>query len=101
MSVKTFMINELEKIKKNIINELPISFDSHQFIRLFAREFETDYVKFLVEYDDKPFSKVHAQIGSFLAENQSSLGIIDTKEKTSSPNIFGDSTTNELWKRES
>ena len=92
-------VETIETIKMNIIKNIPETFDSHLFIRLFSKEFELEYVNFLTEYDKEPFRMVHLQIARFLVFNQTQLGIEDTEKKTESPNIFGDKTSNELWRK--
>ena len=71
-------------------------FDSHEFIRHFARKFEIEYVEFLSSYNHEPFRTVHAQIGKFLSEHQGFLKIKDDGI-TQSPNIFGANSQNEKW----
>jgi hypothetical protein len=95
MSVNQFMTGNLPAIR-GIISQMNRPFDSHDFIRRFAKMFEVDYVQLLTQYQKKPFQKVHQQIGLFLADNQAALGI-QQNGKISSPNIFGDNTQNEQW----
>jgi hypothetical protein len=96
INVNDFMNENLESIK-TIIEGIPTSeFDSHEFIRRFAKEFEVDYVKFLSMYDAKPFKTVHAQIAINLLHNKIHLRIEDS-EKTTSANVFGIEDQNEQW----
>lgn len=97
MSLNQFMGNNLVVIRDEIINNIPSdNFDSHEFIRNFAKRFEIEYVGFLNSYKQEPFRNVHSQIGKFLSEHQSSLTIKDDGI-TQSPNIFGSITQNEKW----
>ena len=96
MSVHQFMLTNLIPIKK-IINQIPRPFDSHTFIQLFSKEFQKEYVQLLTAYDEEPFIKVHSQIGKFLSENQTELGI-QSNGKVLSANIFGEQSENEQWK---
>lgn len=97
MSVKDFMEANLSIIRDEIIGAINnAEFDSHEFIRHFARRFELDYVAFLKTYSNEPFRNVHAQIGRFLSNNQIELFIRDNGSTISS-NIFGDPTSNESW----
>ena len=98
MTINDFMNERLDTIK-TIINEIPTSnFDSHEFIRRFAKEFEVDYVKFLSKYDAEPFKKIHAQIAINLLNNKIHLRI-EKSGKISSANIFGIEDQNEQWIR--
>ncbi len=96
MSINQFMKREIEIIKEKIIKNLPHEFDSHDFIRRFAKVYEVDYILFLGKYKLEPFRKVHAQIGEFLVRNQIVLSIRENGV-TESPNIFGLETPNEKW----
>jgi len=97
MSVNQFMEANLRVIRDEIIINIPNEeFDSHEFIRNFAKRFERDYVEFLSSYRLEPFRIVHAQIGSFLSEHQRLLNIRDIGSAISS-NIFGIESSNEKW----
>jgi len=97
MSLNQFMETNLVVIRDEIIRNIPTNiFDSHVFIRLFAKRFEIEYVKFLSTYKHEPFRNVHAQIGKFLSEHQTLLQI-DDDGITQSLNIFGIVTQNERW----
>ena len=97
MSLNQFMNENLGIIKDEIIKNIPrTEFDSHEFIRHFAKKFEIRYIEFLSFYKLEPFRNVHAQIGRFLAEHQEQLEIKDFGT-TQSPNIFGIDSTNERW----
>ncbi len=97
MSLNQFMNENLGTIKDEIIKNIPNpDFDSHEFIRHFAKKFEISYVSFLSSYKLEPFRNVHAQIGKFLSEHQEPLEIKDFGT-TQSPNIFGIESTNERW----
>lgn len=95
MSVHEFMLTNLIQIKK-IINQMPRPFDSHTFIQHFSKEFQVEYVQLLTAYDEKPFIKIHQQIGKFLSENQTELNI-KSNGKILSANIFGEQSENEQW----
>jgi hypothetical protein len=96
-------------IISEIIKEIPNSsfhtisgegkngFDSHEFIRKFAKKFELEYVEFLYNYRNKnPFRVVHAQIALNLLKNKKRLNIIDSG-KTLSSDVFGIVVENEGW----
>lgn len=97
MKLKQFITANLATLRDDIIMNIPSqTFDSHEFIRHFAKKFEIKYVEFLSSYDDEPFRNVHAQIGKFLSENQAILKIKDGGT-IQSPNVFGINTSNEKW----
>jgi len=75
MSLNQFMTENLDIIKDEIIKNIPNpEFDSHEFIRLFAKRFEINYIDFLSSYKNEPFRNVHAQIGRFLWINLKCCG---------------------------
>ena len=97
MSLNQFMNENLGVIKEEIIRTIPNpEFDSHSFIRHFARKFEINYIEFLSSYKLEPFRNVHAQIGRFLSEHQEVLQIKDNGT-VQSANIFGIESPNEKW----
>jgi len=95
MSVNEFMSINLVSIQK-IISQMERPFDSHAFIQKFSKEFQIQYIQLLAIYNDKPFLKVHEQIGLFLSKNQEKLGI-KKNGKVLSQNIFGEESENEQW----
>ena len=95
MSVNQFMLANITAIQR-IISQLPRPFDSHAFIQKFSKEFQAEYVQLLTAYNDEPFLKIHGQIGKFLSENQTTLGIRQNG-KVLSQNIFGEQSENEQW----
>lgn len=97
MSLNQFMETNLAVLRDEIISNIPTDkFDSHEFIRNFAKKFEIEYVEFLSAYRHEPFRNVHAQIGKFLSEHQVLLQIEDDGI-TQSANIFGIESPNERW----
>ena len=99
MSIDKFMKTNLVIIKDEIIKNIPNeNFDSHEFIKHFAKKFEVEYIEHLNSYKSEPFRKIHAQIGKFLSVNQNMLGIME-KGITHSANIFGVESQNEKWSK--
>ena len=97
MSVQEFMKKNMDVIKNDIIKAIPYdTFDSHEFIRKFAKRFELDYVAFLNIPTEEPFRKIHAEIGRFLSVNKDSLNLKDDGV-TESLNVFGIVSPNERW----
>jgi hypothetical protein len=55
-----------------------------------------EYVELLSQYSQEPFENVHKQIGKFLSEKNSLLGI-QSVGRVPSKNIFGEENDNEQW----
>ncbi|MEX0995880.1 MAG: hypothetical protein WDZ45_02385 [Flavobacteriaceae bacterium] len=98
MSAKSFLSQHLNAVKRLIENLPNNRFDSHEFIRIFKKEFEVQYVGFLNSYDKKPFRKVHAQIAGSLSKHADYLEI-GKLGKVYSKNVFGIESKNEGWVR--
>ncbi len=97
MTVEIFFNDNLDAIKTLITNELPNEkFDSHDFIRCFAKKFEVEYVKFLANRKEQPFKNVHLQIGNCLSRLADDLNL-QKNGKVISSNIFGNKTESEEW----
>lgn len=103
MTTKEFMAANLVEVQE-IINELPATFKSHEFIETFSKRFQHGYIRMLnlqtEKYPDnpEPFQAIHAQIGRFLASNQDQLSI-SQQGKKKSDNIFGKYSDNEVWNK--
>lgn len=97
MKLNQFMTANLAVLRDEIIENIPSKiFDSHEFIKHFAKKYEIEYVEFLTTYKNEPFRNLHAQIGSFLSKHQDFLKIKDAGI-TQSQNIFGVDSPNEKW----
>ena len=97
MTIDKFMSEKLVEIKEIIsTNILKDRFDSHEFIKIFSKKFEVEYVDFLKDYEKTPFKTVNAQIALWLLRNKVDLNI-DNNGKTQSESIFGNDVPNELW----
>ncbi|WP_434502415.1 hypothetical protein [Prevotella sp.] len=80
------------------------TFSSHKFIGAYIKEFESDYINMLAEYENKQTSKdtsknigkLHSKIGSFLKRNEKELGII-SDGKVTDMNIHHSETPSEKW----
>lgn len=98
-SINEFLSQNIHVLQEEIISKLATDFDSHAFLKLFAKRFEVQYIKFLHEKGDKsPFQTVHSQIARFLSENQIDLKIIKIG-KVKSEDVFGDICDNEGWQK--
>lgn len=86
-----------DTIVNDVIDQMPQQFDSHDFIKRTTRLFPSDYVKELcrLKNHDDPFLVLHPMIARKLASNDRvrQLGKVD------SPNIGGNSTSNESWEK--
>jgi len=99
MSVHDFMKDHILECYEIIHTDIKDNtFDSHQFIQHFSKKFEAEYVGFLSQYQTNCFMTVNAQIAQFLENHKTDLGIID-RGKTSSQDVFGNSTPNESWEK--
>lgn len=97
MTIEKFMTVHLDEIKEMIKKKLPKDkFDSHEFIRSFAKEFEDTYVSFLSNYDRNNHRTVHSQIANGLRKNMEYLKI-QKNGKRKSESVFGRNVPNEEW----
>ena len=99
MSIKDFMQQNISHLRNDIISELESKFNSHDFIKKFAKRFESDYVNFLNNYrGSDAFRTVNSQIAKFLADNELSLNIHKT-QKVKSENVFGQIDEIQGWRK--
>lgn len=99
MSVNDFMTSHIQECSDIIHTEIKDkTFDSHEFIRHFAKKFEAEYVGFLKQYKEDPEQKVNMQIGLFLKKHQVNLQI-KSIGRTKTLNVHGKKTGNELWQK--
>lgn len=98
MTIKDFFndIENLKAIKEMIAKDLKNEFDSHDFIRVFQKKFEPDYVNFLNNYKLRLFRTVNAQIAINLLKNKEYLKI-QNKGKVKIISVFGYNVKNEKW----
>lgn len=97
MSIRDFMNKEQEAIKK-LVAKLPSDkFDSHEFIKLFMKEFEHDYVRFTAKYNRDAHRIVNSQIARNLY-TMKGLNIQKTN-KVKSESVFGNQVENQEWKK--
>lgn len=87
---------------KSIIEKFDVNreFSSHDFIEEFSAQFERDYIKMLVEYQDTgiAFQTVHGIIAKFLSINSKRLSIEKTQRK-GSENVHGKIDNIQWWIR--
>ena len=87
-----FNLNEICKL----IRRMRSSFDSHDFIRIFAMCFPDDYRNCIMHYAD--IHNAHTQIGCYLGNNASELGIRKIG-KRKSLNVYNIETEVSLWEK--
>jgi len=98
MTIDEFLNQEFRQLSV-IIDSLEIEFNSHDFLKKFAKKYEKDYVEFLSDFKkNSPFQKVHSQIARFLSKNRKELNICKTK-KVPSENVFGEIDEIQGWKK--
>ena len=99
MTIKDFMQTNINHLRNDIISELESKFNSHDFIKKFAKRFEGDYILFLNNYSGSDaFRTVNSQIAKFLADNETRLNIHKT-QKVKSENVFGEIDEIQGWKK--
>lgn len=97
LSISNFMALKFSEIE-TIIFELEKEFNSHDFIKKFAKRFEPEYVGFLNNYKERHFQMVHSQIALFLSNNSDILKIRKTK-LVESETIFGELDQIQGWEK--
>ncbi len=98
MSVNDFMNNQRADIRGNILPRLSNTFNSHDFIQKFAKQFERNYVEFLHAYEEEAFRIVDSQIAKYLSEHEEYFGIAKSR-KVKSKNIFGETDEIQEWNK--
>lgn len=99
MSVEKFIKHELPTVKAMISNQLENEFDSHKFIKCFAKKFEPEYSQFLAKYNDNNHRTVHSQIATSLAKYADELGIKKEEDDVFSESVFGNDVPNKKWSK--
>ena len=86
-----------DTIMNNGIDHMPQRFDSHDFFKRILRLFPSDYTKELCRFQDHndPFRILHPMIARWLAGSDR----VRQMGKVDSPNIGGNSTSNESWEK--
>lgn len=93
------LINENSDTIKLIIKELPNhKFDSHEFIKVFAKKFDPQYITLLALYEKNQHRIVHAQIALNLSKNMDYLEI-EKNGKVISETVFGLDNPNKFWNK--
>lgn len=89
---------DVAKFKKVIdSNKLPKVFNSHEFLQMYRRMFEEDYIK-NTPPEKGGFRKLHGPIGSYLRRKEAVLGIHKI-EPTLDKNIKGYKSKCALWEK--
>ena len=99
-----YNFSELESKFPEIINKLPDTFDSHEFILKLAQQYQTEYVSALYAYKDfvlrtqpAPFYGVHKAIIQKLAAHTELVVLINNNKQ--SKDIFGNPQTCGEWRK--
>ena len=91
------VLDELTPHYQSILQLMPHEFDSHQFIIALAHANQPEYVRALSQYTDVAdrgvFRTLHSQISKSLHD------YVDYIDDISSPDIFGTSRANALWRK--
>ncbi len=84
-----------DTVMNNVIDLMPDEFDSHDFIKKMTRQYPSEYANELSLFKDRedPFLVLHPTIARTLASNDR----LKQMGKVNSPNIGGNSTSNESW----
>lgn len=98
MEDQNFLNVSLTAVKKMINEKLNNPFDSHEFIQVFSKKFEQEYIELLQLHNDKSHRIVHTQIAINLLKNKDLLEI-EKDEKVISKTVFGIDIPNTLWRK--
>lgn len=103
MAVKASIGAFLDKNVKSIVEGLPETFDSHDFIRELIKADEEGYVRELygcISSHNGIFRDFHSQIGQYLSDNSKNgkLGI-ESIGRLKSDNIKDYQSENEGWRK--
>lgn len=95
-------MNNLADLHKNVdsvLDNMPATFNTHEFIQAFAQANQHIYIQALNSYIDstRPFNALHQQIGKMLKQEFGDrLTHIDNQ---SSADIFGNSSECAVWQK--
>lgn len=80
-----------------VISNMPITFDSHEFILKLAALYQSEYISALNDYINTPtpFQNLHVQIAKQLKKS----GYVRYIGDVPSANIFGNVNSNAQWKK--
>ncbi|RKS03364.1 hypothetical protein [Flavobacterium sp. 102] len=95
MSIKAFMNANSPAIKELVVKISKDKFDSHEFIKLFMKRFEPEYIGFLAKYPKHSHRIVNSQI----ARNLYSMKDLNIQKiaKVKSESVFGNEVKNQEW----
>lgn len=96
-TINNFMAQNFSDLEA-IVFGLNQEFNSHDFIKKFAKKFESNYVEFLYNYKASHFQTVHSQIALFLSNNADELKIRKTRI-VKSETIFGEFDEIQGWEK--
>lgn len=82
---------------KTIVDAMAEEFDSHAFFLKFLEKCPSSYGHLLIKHGN--VTTAHAEIGKFLLNNASGLGIAKKDKDNNSPNIFGNIAPCAQWEK--
>ena len=104
IAMATYDFTVLESKFAEIVNQMPDTFDSHEFLLELAQKYQTEYVSALYAYKDysnkgnpTPFQGVHMAIIQKLAKHSELVRLI--RKDKASKDIFGKSQTCGEWEK--
>jgi hypothetical protein len=91
-------LEQLEEKYSEIVDLMPVTFDSHEFILVLAQKYQRLYVRALNEYadNDQPFQTVHALLAKRLKQHDDLVKHIDYRN---SRNIFHSYSEAAVWEK--
>lgn len=97
--IAAFFDSHIAIIRDPVIRELPVTFDTREFMEQFIRYFEEDYISFLHHYrKHEAFRTVHRQIVEALVKHAEELSIT-TCGKTECRSILGECELVDQWRK--
>lgn len=92
-------LNQHQAELRLIIDSLPNSFNSHDFIEKVAHEFEGEYIDYLNHYRGKgAFRTVHGQIARHLSVHASNFQV-KKLSRAASETVFGTEDIIQEWQK--
>lgn len=89
-------MNEIERLVRATIPQMPREFDTHELILRLAHENQTVYVRLLSEVPgESPFQTLHSQIGKAVKAVSGEFSLVGVA--SSSKDIFGQQNSCVRW----
>jgi hypothetical protein len=96
--MRTNAYEELENIFPSVVELMPETFDSHEFILVLAQKYQKLYIQLLFQVKDKkrPFHSAHMGMGKRLKKRRDLVEHIDNRF---SDDIFGGNNEVAVWRK--